>query len=331
MSKIVNEVWGYDTLFSRFSECQQILENEFCFLISHFDEYSRYVKEISTSEKLDGGVSNLEYNTLPFWYHCGCGGKVRLTAKELGKPFIGRGSCLSCGKEYAIDFNSMKEPKISGILPRISARSLAMPLVFFDGLKVCCYVGGVGGKGYLRQARYVAEHMGKIFPPIAIWRPKDKYVGLGQLDALIRYEKLSGSFNLSKYSKVRTRLKSEIARIEEEAEDLELKKKSIIENMKMKKKDKNEKIKAISIRKTEIRKKSKFTVLVRNIKIMENIDSIKRLHPCIIDYGVNIGLKSTSEQWKAFLTNNASLTSDVNLQTCFDDLFQLLESKVDAL
>ena len=124
------------------------------------------------------------------------------------------------------------------------------------------------------------------------------------------------------------KLRDEISGVEEEVEELELKKESIIKNVGMKKEDKNEKIKAISIKQTKIRKESDFPVLVKNLRIMENVDSVMRLHPCIVDYAVNIGLKSTSEQWLAFLMDNGRLTSDVSLQSDFDDLFQLIESRV---
>jgi hypothetical protein len=328
MSKIINDVWGYDTLFSRFSECQQVFESEFCFLLSNFNEYSRYVKEITSSKKVEGGVYEHEYDTLPFWYHCDCGGKVRLMAEDQDRPFVGRGQCLRCKKEYRIDFHSKREPKISGILSRISARSLSMPMVFFDGLKVCSYIGGVGGKGYLRQAKYVAERLDIAFPPVVLWRPKDFYLGVGQLDALMRYEEFSGTFDLSKYSEVMAKLRDEVSRVDEEVEELELKKESIIRDVGMKKEDKNEKIKAISIKQTKIRKESDFPVLARNLRILENVDSVMRLHSCMVDYAVNIGLKSTSEQWLAFLMDNGRLTSNVSLQSGFDDLFQLIESRI---
>jgi len=326
ISKSINDVWGYDTLFSRFSECQQIFESELCFLLTHFNEYSRYVKEISFDENVDGGVYKQEYNTLPFWYHCGCGSKVRLIVEDQDNTFFGRGRCLRCNKEYKIDFQSKIEPSIQGIMSSISVRSLAMPLIFFDGLKVCCYTGGIGGKEYLKQAKYVARRLGKTFPPIVIWRPRDIYLGIGQLEALMRYKKYSESLDLSKYSEVIANLKGKIFLVQEEVEKLELKKESIIQNVEMKKEYKKEKIKDISIKQTKIRKKSDFTVLVRNLKIIENVDEVMQLYPCIIDYAVNIGLKSTSEQWMTFLKDNGNLISSINLSTDFDDLYQLIVS-----
>jgi hypothetical protein len=49
------------------------------------------------------------------------------------------------------------------------------------------------------------------------------------------------------------------------------------------------------------------------------------MYPCIIDYAVNIGLESESEQWSAFLKNNGSLTSDVDLKTIFKGIVEALQ------
>jgi len=323
MSKIVNVTWGYDTLFSRFSECQQIFEREFCFLLSHFEEYSQYLKEATLSaESSKGGVYQEEFNTMPFWYHCDCGSKVRLIAEQQGESLFSRGECLRCEKRYKIDFSSKKDPKISGILPRISARSLSMPLVFFDGLRVCCYVGGVGGEMYLRQAKYVAEHMSTSFPPVVVWRPRDIYFGVGQLETLMTLRKLSGTFDVSQCPAVKDRLKEQIAGVQKKIDELELQKKELADSVDLQKEKRIERMKAISIRQHEIRRETSFSSLSRNLKLLHNVKAAMRLYPCIIDYAVNIGLEGTSEQWIAFLKKNGSLSSNVSLETDFDRFVQ---------
>lgn len=328
MSTIVNVAWGYDTLFSRFSECQQIFEREFCFLLSHFEEYSQYIKEATLSAEISkGGVYRKESNTVPFWYHCDCGSKVRLIVEQQGESFFGCGECLRCGKRYKIDFCSKKDPKISGILPRISARSLSMPLVFFDGFKVCCYVGGVGGEMYLRQAKYVADHMGTSFPPVVVWRPRDVYFGVGQLEALMTFRKLSGTFDISQCSAVEDRLKEEIAGVQKKIDELELQKKELADRVHLKKEEIIERMKAISVRQHEIRRDSGFSVLSRSLKLLQNVKAVMRLYPCIVDYAVNIGLGSTSEQLMAFLRRNGSLSSSVSLKTDFDRFVQCIRHK----
>ena len=320
MSKVVNDAWGYDTLFSRFSECQQIFEDEFCFLLSHFKEYSQCIKEaIVDVRSPKEGVYEREYDTIPFWYHCDCGSKARLTARHQDGFLIGRGECLRCRREYEINFGSKIEPSLSGIISRISARSLSMPLIFFDGLKVGCYVGGVGGKEYLQQASLVARNMGMHFPPIAIWRPKDVYFGVGQLEALMMFRRLSSSFDFSQLPAVKAALEDKISSIQEHIDRLERQKKEAAKSMHSEKEDTIERMKVLSSEQNKMRKEANFSLMVRDLKLLENIDAVMSLHSCIVDYAVNVGLKATSEQWIAFLQENGSFSSNVALKTGFED------------
>jgi hypothetical protein len=324
MSKIVNESWGYGTLFSRFSECQQDFEDEFCFLLSHFQEYSKYVGEATLSNvNMQGGVSEKESETIPFWYHCDCGSKARLTAEQSDGSFIGHGACLRCGKEYRIDFSSSDEPEISGIRSRISARSLSMPLVIFSGLGVCCYVGGVGGKEYLSQSKYVAERMGLTFPPCVIWRPHDVYLGLGQLEALMFFRKFSGTYDFSKYSDFKVRLERKISEIESAIQKIAHERSEVASKTCYEKEEMIKRMQAAWVQQLQIRMQTNFPVLVQSLKLLENTDAVIRLHPSIIDYAINVGLRSASEQWVSFLKNNGSLQLDVVLKTDFDKFFPM--------
>ena len=327
MSKIVNEVWEYSTLFSRFSECQQLFEPEFCFLLSKFDEYSRYVKEaaVSTTDS-KRGISKEEFSTVPFWYHCGCGSKARLKAEQSDRSFIGQGQCVRCGKEYWFDFGSKHKPQISELVSRISARSLSMPLVFFHGLEVSCYVGGVGGTEYLKQAQFVAEHLNMTFPPVVVWRPKDVYLGIGQLDALMVFRKLSGTFDFSQYAQVEATLKEKVAEVKRAINELEKQKQLCMDSVGIKE-EQIQNIKALSKRQNEVRQEADFSVLVRNLGLLENVATVMDLYPCIVDYAVNVGLRETSEQWAVFLQVNGSLSSNVSLRTRFDDMVAYLNPR----
>jgi hypothetical protein len=318
ISEIVNHVWEYSTIFSRFSECEQIFGEEFRFLLSHFEKYSKQVKEAILAESKSGdGVFEGEYETIPFWYHCVCGGKARLTAAQHGESLLGSGQCLHCGKDYTIDLGTKDSPEVSSILSRISTRSLPMPLVFFEGLGIDCYVGGIGGKTYLDQAKHVAEHMGMHFPPIAIWRPKDVYLGIGQLDALMTFRRVSGTFDLLRYSVVRTKIKKEIAHIDRRIRKIESEKERICRSAVTKEKIVSE-LKSLSARQHEIRKETSYSLLSRNLGLLENAVAAMNLHPSVIDYAISIGLKATSDQWKAFLERNGDFSTNLNLRTVVD-------------
>ena len=193
-----------------------------------------------------------------------------------------------------------------------------MPLVFFEGLQVSCYVGGVGGMEYLRQARYVSEHMEMNFPPVVVWRPRDIYYGIGQLAALFTFKNLSGTLDFSDYETVKAGLKDKLANVMREIEALELKKKELAEDVTERKEEVISMMRTLSAQQNQTRRDSNFSLLSRNLKLLENIEKVMSLYPCIVDYAVNIGLEKTSEQWIGYLKKNGNLLSDVCLKTDFE-------------
>jgi hypothetical protein len=297
-----------------------VFEPEFCFLLSKFDEYSHYVKE-ATMSTIDSqrGVHKEEFETVPFWYHCNCGSKAKLKAEYSDGSLIGQGQCIRCGKEYWFDLGSKREPQISELVANISARSLSMPLVFFHGLGVGCYVGGVGGTEYLKQAQFVADHLNMAFSPVVVWRPRDVYFGVGQLDALMLFRKLSGTFDFSQHTQVEASLRGNVAEVQRSIEELEAQKKQICADCGGRREEKIQNLKSLSMRQNEVRREANFSMLMRNLGLMENVAAVMDLYPCIVDYAVNVGLKETSEQWIAFLRNNGSLSSNISLRTKFDN------------
>ena len=327
MSKVVNDAWGCDTLFVRFSECQQVFGREFAFLLSSFDRYSASVGEtVRCAEFQAGGVYEQEPMTIPFWIHCDCGSKARLMAEWKDERLFGVGKCVGCGRDYEFDFGSGSEACLSKIMSSISARSLPLPLILFRGLRPCCYVGGAGGREYLRQAHHVARKLEIDFPPVAIWRPRDRYRGLGQLDALIVFRRLSGSFDLARYVDAESRLKNSISAVQESISGLDEEKESAKRGMyafseTVDQKKKIEALKVISVQQMRARAKANFSGLVRNLGLLENVKKVMDVYPSMIDYAVSIGLENVGDQWVEFLEKDGSLVSDVRLETGLDRLF----------
>jgi uncharacterized protein YllA (UPF0747 family) len=316
ISGVINGMCGYDTLFCRFSECQRIFKREFSLLIQEFQKYSRALQdEIAISQSEERGVRSDEYCTMPVWYHCDCGGKARLTPKEVERHITGWGACLRCGKEYEIDFSENSE--IWADLDRVSARALTMPLIFFNGLDVTCYVGGVGGREYLRQAKQVTERMGKAFPPIAIWRPRDRYLGLAQLEALLTIRPISGKSGVQQGDQPKAPLQEKLARIQGEIEELESTKKKIA-NSELDHSLKVEKTRALSEQQNALRHGTNLALVARQLGLIENAKRALDLHPCMVDYAINFGMKDALGQWEAFLNNVGDLSSDISMRTKLD-------------
>jgi hypothetical protein len=316
ISKIVNDTWRYDTLFCRFSECQQIFGREFKLLIHRFREYSQAVREArEASGTEEAGVYGDEYLTMPVWHSCDCGSKARLWALDAERDTVGRGNCVLCGKQCEIDFSP--ESQIWTDLSRVSARALAMPLVFFEGLGVSCYVGGVGGRQYLQQAKHVADQMGIAFPPVVIWRPHDRYLGIGQLEALLTLKKLAGGLDPPQRKTAEAALREKLATIQGRINELETRKKEITGSMGERSK-KIDEAKRLAKEQDMIRRETNFAMLARHLGLLNNSERVLALHPSIIDYGVNLGLRNVGEQWEAFLKTVGDLGSDIPLRTKMD-------------
>jgi hypothetical protein len=313
ISQIINTTWGYDTLFCRFSECQRLFKREFSSLIDRFWDYSEAVRGAEErSRTKDEGVHGDEHLTVPVWYHCECGSKARLIAADTEQGIMGHGDCLVCGKQFEIDFSP--KSRIWSDLSRVSARALAMPLVFFEGLRVCGYVGGTGGRQYLQQAEYVADQMGIAFPPVVIWRPHDRYLGLGQLEALLTLKKLAGGFGLLQRKAADAALRKELGAIQQRIEELEIRKKEITSSTGELAQKINE-IKDLAKQQDIVRRESNSAMLARHLGLLENSERVVTLHPCIIDYAVNFGLSNVSEQWEASLRTVGDLESDIIFRT----------------
>jgi len=318
LSKVINEVWGYDTLFARFSECQQAFDDDFGYLLSRFDDYSSLLKEaselpcqIAESE----GVTDQEPLLVPFWYHCDCGSKAKLLMRNEGESLAGHGTCMKCGRFFTLDFGSKSNPRLSGISSRVSARAIAMNLVFFRGLLPCVYVGGVGGARYLTEALHVADGLGIPFAPIAIWRPHDRYLGVGQFEALLERKRICSSLGVHDPTQAQSLLEAMTCEARKTLDSLELEKRRLEEEL-----EKNpdnirirEEIVQTSVARTRAGRTLELSVLANESRILRNAAVATDLMPSIIDYAVNIGLEETSQQWRKHLEEKGDLTSDVQL------------------
>jgi len=319
-SKIVNHLWEYNTVFARFSECQQAFAEEFCFLLSHFKDYSRLLGEaekIEGNESFGGGVSDQEPLLVPFWYHCDCGSKAKLFLTEKDRFLFGKGNCANCQKHYDLEFGPEHNPNVSSIASKISARAIPMNLIFFSGLVPSCYVGGVAGTRYLAEAQHVAKGLGILFPPIAFWRPRDKYAGVGQLEALLELRRVCDDLGAQNLSEARDLLMCRISKVRECLNEIEKSKKILIEELRKSPDDQELKERLISVSRsqTETCRLSHLSMIYYELKVIENVLAASSLIPSIMDYAVNVGLKETSNQWIRHLCEKGSLEGDVCLES----------------
>jgi hypothetical protein len=204
---------------------------------------------------------------------------------------------------------------MSSISSRISARAIPMGLVMFNGLQPSCYVGGVGGEAYLAEAQHVAKGLGLVLPPIAVWRPRDEYAGVGQVEASLELKRVCGGLAAKDVSEAKDVLMSRISETRERLGEIEASKSSLVEELKRRPDDEElmEMLRSVSRSRTEMCRSSHLSEMVLQLKTVENALAISNLIPSIIDYAVNVGLRETSDQWLKHLREKGDLTSDIHL------------------
>jgi hypothetical protein len=155
---------------------------------------------------------------------------------------------------------------------------------------------------------------------VVVWRPRDIYFGVGQLEALMLFRKLSGTFDFSQHAQVEASLRRKVAEVQRAIDELEAQKKQLCADSGGRREEKIQSLKSLAMRQNEVRREANFSVLMRNLGLLENVAAVMDLYPCIVDYAVNVGLKETSEQWIAFLRSNGRLSSNISLRTRFDNI-----------
>ncbi len=297
LSKMVNNHFSHATLFSLFTDCQQIFDKEFLYLLENHEKYHKYlhsIKGAKTAKKI-----------APFWYHCECLGKVELEIKEDKDAFKLSGRCPACNKTHT--FHIHKETltrDFTKISKNISARARPMTLVFFEGLAVNMYVGGaLAGKCYLKDAKYIAGKMHMNFPPVAIWRPKEKYKGFAQLSCELYKKSACENHTLKETVEY---VKSEIDSVNNQMNVIDIRIRNAASE--------HERSRLIT-EKNNIRKNHDMRAISKKLSSLNKINGAESVIPSIMDHAINIGLRNTCEQWHNHLIENGSLTKEIILDS----------------
>jgi hypothetical protein len=299
MSKIVNGIWGYSTLFVRLSEISPVLRDGCEFLVSNLSTYSDILTRTEQdllSHGIRSGVSTASYNKAPVWLHCKCGSKAPISLSTKGKLSF-KGSCVSCKNKLSVDLQDPLNPDLSKVISSMSPRAIAIPLLLSRDLQISCYCSGKGGLGYLMDANMISKHLGIRWPLTLVWGSKDDYNGMAQNQAL-------NAINMS------------IPEAERRLQDLESKNNEY-----------RTKIHDLVTKRTELARadtplsclledlfqlKEEQRRIRREIDIIRKVTKIFGLSPCILDYAVNFGMADTEKQWCRHLLRNGNLSSPVD-------------------
>jgi hypothetical protein len=306
MSRIINSIWGYNTLFVRLSEISQVLTNGFEFLISNLRTYTDVLsrtEQALLSQGISTGVSSTSYNKAPLWLHCKCGSKAPISLSTEEKLSF-KGSCISCRKELALDLHNLRKPDLSRVISYLSPRAIAIPLLLSRDLQISCYCSGKGGLGYLMDANMISKHLDIRWPLTLVWGSKDVYYGMAQNQSLnaLHMEIPEAERRLQELHSINSEYGRKIR-------DLVIKRKELA--------DAN--CSLCGILEDLFKLKEEQRRIRREIEIIEKATKIFSLSPCILDYAVNFGMLDTEKQWCRHLLGNGNLSSPVYFDQDYTD------------
>lgn len=149
---------------------------------------------------LGGKEPNFRYNEeylAPFWYHCDCGGKIKLLFNAEWGGY--RGKCVICENEIKFHSSDLKQE-----YNRLSPRAVFRNILFPSGLGTSIYVSGTGGGlKYGKISDYMIDSMNsnkfnnldlpELKKPVTVaWRSRDYYLGIVHSNFIREIKKVIG-------------------------------------------------------------------------------------------------------------------------------------------
>ena len=192
ISRIVNKVWNYDTLFVRLTDLSAAFEDGFRYLIDNYRGYSDSLREAEgmfLSHNIDTRVSSTTYLNAPLWLHCECGSKAsvkiqRRNGQKQKEETMLNGTCLSCKKNLQINISAETKAKEVTASHQLSPRAIPILLLLTRDLGIECYASGTGGVDYMVVGSLVFNKLSINMPLVLLWPSRDDYYGIGQSEAL---------------------------------------------------------------------------------------------------------------------------------------------------
>jgi hypothetical protein len=305
MSRIVNKVWNYDTLFVRLTDLSTAFEDGFRYLMDNFIGYSdslRKAESMILSHNIDARVSSNTYLNAPLWLHCECGSKASVKIqrmKEQKEETMLKGTCLSCKNNLQINISTETKGNEEAVFQQLSPRAIPILLLLTRDLGIECYASGTGGVDYMVVGSLVFNKLSINMPLVLLWPSRDDYYGIGQSEAL-------QSIQLTQKSDVLPYLESLKQKEAEYMNKIE----PIIE-------ERTDRIKAgmsIDVLLSELFRLKKDQRKIRQlIKVASKVKNAVYMSPCFVDYAVNVGMAETEVQWREHLSKNDNLAAPIHM------------------
>jgi hypothetical protein len=174
-AKVCNEILKLDIIFFRYSDVQKhkLFEGEWKKIFNNLNSFNTFYNRAIAESHLD--INQVSMDTIPFWYHCNCGGKLPL--KSSGQ-FTLTGICPLCGKEYHLTFDSQFSD-IHKHLEHMGFNAVTRNIILSGGIGTSIFISGSGGSLKYSLISDLISHEFNFHIPLTMsWVSRDYYLGL---------------------------------------------------------------------------------------------------------------------------------------------------------
>ncbi|MGI0092401.1 MAG: hypothetical protein ACREBS_11905, partial [Nitrososphaerales archaeon] len=280
------KIFKEPVIYANFSDCFGAFGTEYRWLLENNPTYVKVVEASDSklrSSGIDSGLSEEPGAASPLWMKCNsCGSKFRLLFLD-SQAF---GKCVSCQKEFEKPIQELMSLAEAGLF---EPRSISMPVVFARALAMSCYVGGIGGLGYLLHSRAVSEKLDSPLPPTPFWYSADYALTMEKLATMYQLRRASDEYAAEKIKIATSNLREASGRILSEIQ-----------------------------RKIASGELKKSPVTERDRQLLEKISAYNDGYPNMIELIINFKLDSLGEQWANFLKNDGRLQVPVGLDSIWN-------------
>jgi hypothetical protein len=174
-AKICYEILGIDSIrFYSFSDLnrEKIFLDESKEIILQQDAFNNIFNSTIAKKKIK--LRTVTLDRIPFWYQCGCGGKLDLIVSQ---PGIWTGLCPICKKESHLDIGTNLE-RLDAFYSHMDFSAVARNIVFASGMGSSLFISGSGGAlSYGTISDEISKELGFYRSLRLSWISRDYYIG----------------------------------------------------------------------------------------------------------------------------------------------------------
>jgi len=301
-SAVCNRIFDLNVVFFNYYDAIQnnVFNNEINYLFKQRKKYIDINNKFIEFNNIN--TEKMSEDHVPFWYHCTCGGKVRLKMNELDDILFG--TCPSCKnyfeKPIGINYD------LNDIYKSISFEAISRELIVPNALGTDVYIEGSGGSLSFRQIYNLIADEFNFKKPLSLrWKSKDTYISLLLHKAIYKFEHKNPIISIERDL---SNLTDEIKVLSGKIEELNLrcdKLRMILKKYEPGTKEFNFTLHSLKNVNTQLKNhQTNYARSSSTISTIRGITNAYAITPSILDEILSVGFDEVLKCWLSDLSNN---------------------------